>query len=103
MDHKALAETYVQLWIHIDNQFKTEGTREKKIDAVNMVFEQTCKRIISDLIGKQRQGVPPKQESSNEWKPTEKQIAWANKLGCDKPEGFSRKELSEWLDEHKND
>ena len=92
MDHKALAETYVDLWLYIDKDLEKKASGGLTNETVNMVFEQTCKRIISDLIGKQRSSVPHKQESSSDDKPTEKQIAWALKLGCHKPERFSKKE-----------
>jgi hypothetical protein len=62
MDQKALAETYVDLWNHIDNRFGAKSEQSRKVDVVNMIFEQTCKRIISDLIGKHRQGVPAQKE-----------------------------------------
>ncbi|MCK4820418.1 hypothetical protein KA005_31930, partial [bacterium] len=98
-----LAETYVELYRSVCDGYEKKIGNQPTTEEANMIFEQTCKRIISDLIGKQRQGVPSQQSSSSEQKPSEKQIAWAKKLGCDNPEGFSRKELSEWLDEHKND
>lgn len=62
MDNKALAETYVDIWIYIDKDFKNKTNEDYGETVVNMVFEQTCKRIISDLIGKQRQGVPTQQK-----------------------------------------
>ena len=101
MDNKALAETYVGLYRYIADNYETQTGVPPKTDVVNMIFEQTCKRIISDLIGKQRQGVPTQQSSSSGEKPTDKQIAFAKKLGCNKPEGFSKKELSAWIEEHK--
>lgn len=63
MDNKALAETYVDLWIYIDVKVRNKRQEEYETIITNMVFEQTCKRIISDLIGKQRQGVPTQKES----------------------------------------
>ena len=103
MDHKALAETYVDLWRYIGGNFEAKEGHQEETSVVNMVFEQTCKRIISDLIGKQRQGVPPKEETRSEEKPTEKQIAYAEKLGCHFAETLTRRGLSKWIDEHKND
>lgn len=62
MDHKALAETYVDLWRYIKGHFESKEGDAPENEVTNMVFEQTCKRIISDLIGKQRQGVPTQKE-----------------------------------------
>jgi len=101
MDHKALAETYVDLYHYVCDYYETKSTHQPTTEEANMIFEQTCKRIISDLIGKQRQGVPSQQKQSSDEKPTEKQIAFAKKLGCNKPEGFSKKELSAWIEENK--
>ncbi len=101
MDNKALAETYVDIWIYIDKDFKNKTNEDYGETVVNMVFEQTCKRIISDLIGKQRSSGGSTQSSSSDEKPTDKQIAFANKLGCHEPEKFSKKELSAWIEENK--
>jgi len=101
MDNKALAETYVGLYKYICDNFETQTSKQPTTEEANMIFEQTCKRIISDLIGKQRQGVPSQQSSSIDDKPTDKQMAFAKKLGCHKPETFSKKELSAWIEEHK--
>jgi len=101
MDNKALAETYVDLWRYIKDSFETKIGDAPPPDVTNMVFEQTCKRIISDRIGEQRQGVPSQQSEERAEKPTDKQIAFAKKLGCHNPEGFSKKELSAWIEENK--
>lgn len=101
MDNKALAETYVELYRYIADSYEKQTSTQPTTDVANMIFEQTCKRIISDLIGKQRSGVPPKQEKTEDQKPSEKQIAFAKKLGCHNPEGFSKYELSQWIDENK--
>jgi hypothetical protein len=101
MDHKALAETYVDLYRYVCDGYEKKIGNQPTTEEANMIFEQTCKRIISDLIGKQRQGVPSQQKQSSDEKPTEKQIAFAARLGCHNPEGFGKKELSEWIDDHK--
>ncbi|GAG05621.1 unnamed protein product [marine sediment metagenome] len=101
MENKALAETYVDLWIYINKEFKSKRDGATSTDITNMVFEQICKRIISDLIGKQRSSGGSTQSSSSDEKPTEKQIRFANTLGCNNPEGFSKKELSAWIEENK--
>ena len=101
MDNKALAETYVGLYKYICDNFETQEGSQPTTEAANMIFEQTCKRIISDLIGKQRQGVPSQQKQSGDDKPTDKQIMFAEKLGCKDPGSFTKKDLSAWIEEHK--
>ena len=101
MDNKALAETYVGLYKYICDNFETQNGGQPTTEAANMIFEQTCKRIISDLIGKQRSGGGSTQTTQSDEKPTDKQIAFAKKLGCHNPEGFSKKELSAWIEENK--
>ena len=101
MDHKALAETYVDLYRYVCDGYEKKIGNQPTTEEANMIFEQTCKRIISDLIGKQRQGVPSKQEQSSGQEPSEKQISFAKKLGCKNPEGYSRTALSAWIEEHK--
>ena len=101
MDNKALAETYVDLYEYIEGYFETKLGAKPVTQVTNMVFEQTCKRIISDRIGEQRGGVPTQQSEQRAEKPSEKQIAFANKLGCDEPERYTKKELSAWIDKHK--
>ena len=101
MDEKQLVEFYTGLYIKIENEYEKVTAEGAVTQVINMIFEQTCKRIISDLIGKQRQGVPAQQSAPSSDKPTEKQIKWATDLGCHKPEGFSRKELSAWIMENK--
>jgi len=41
-------------------------------------------------------------QEPNELKPTERQIEYAKKLGIEKPETYTRKTLSEAIDEAKN-
>ena len=101
MDNKALAETYVDLWIYIDVKVRNKREEEYDNTITNMIFEQTCKRIISDLIGKQRQGVPSQQSSSSDEKPSEKQIKYAEDLGCAFAENLTRAGISKWIKEHK--
>jgi len=101
MDNKALAETYVDMYIYICDYYETKSTAQPTTAEASIIFEQTCKRIISDLIGKQRSGGGSTQTTQNFDKPTERQIKWATDLGCHKPEGFSRKELSAWIMENK--
>ena len=101
MDIKALAEEMTELYIYIDNHFEKKMSGKPTAEQTAVIFIECSKMIMTDTIGKQRQGVPSQQKQSSDEKPTEKQIAFANKLGCDKPEGFSKKELSEWIDEHK--
>jgi hypothetical protein len=103
MDNKALAETYVDLYRYVCDGYEAKIGNQPTTEEANMIFEQTCKRIISDLIGKQRQGVPHKEETRSEEKPTAKQIAYAEKLGCSFAETLTRRGLSKWIDEHKND
>lgn len=62
MDNKALAETYVDLYRHVCDNYETKIGNQPTTEQANMIFEQTCKRIISDLIGKQRQGAPSQQK-----------------------------------------
>lgn len=101
MDHKALVETYVDLYHHVCDSYEAKIGNQPTTEEANMIFEQTCKRIISDLIGKQRQGVPSQQKQSSDDKPTDKQIAFAKKLGCYEPEQMGKKELSAWIEENK--
>lgn len=101
MDNQALAETYVTLYHYVADNYEAQTGTQSTTEVANMIFEQTCKRIISDLIGKQRSGVPSKQESTGDSKPSEKQVAFAKKLGCHNPEGFSKYELSQWIDDNK--
>ena len=101
MDNKALAETYVGLYKHVCDNYEAQIGNQPTTAEASIIFEQTCKRIISDLIGKQRQGVPSQQKPSSDEKPTDKQIGFAKKLGCHNPEGFSKKELSAWIEENK--
>ena len=102
MDNKALAETYVGLYKYICDNFETQNGGQPTTEAANMIFEQTCKRIISDFIGKQRQGVPAQQSAPSSDKPTEKQIMFAEKLGCKDPGNYTKKDLSAWIEENKN-
>lgn len=103
MDQKAIVDFYTGLYIDIEDKFEKKTSAKPTTEVCNCIFDSICKRIISDLIGKQRQGVPPKEETRSEEKPTEKQIAYAEKLGCHFAETLTRRGLSKWIDEHKND
>jgi len=63
MDNKALAETYVELYIYVGDHYEKKTSVQPITEATNMIFEQTCKRIISDRIGEQRGGVPSQQKA----------------------------------------
>ena len=102
MDNKALAETYVDLWNYIEGNFETKQHGTPSEEITNMVFEQTCKRIISDLIGKQRAGGGSTPSTPSSDKPTDKQIMFADKLGCKDPGNYTKKDLSAWIEENKN-
>ena len=101
MNEKQLVEFYTGLYLKIGDEVEKKTSGRPTTQETNMIFEQTCKRIISDLIGKQRSGVPSKQEQSSDDKPTEKQMSFARKLGCVDPTDFTKKTLSEWIEEHK--
>ena len=101
MDNKALAETYVDLYHHVCDSYEAKIGNQPTTEVANMIFEQTCKRIISDLIGKQRGGVPSQQETNKPEGPTDKQVAFAKKLGHTNPEKCSKMQLSQWIEEHK--
>jgi len=101
MDNKALAETYVGLYKHVCDNYEAQTGNQPTTAEASIIFEQTCKRIISDLIGKQRQGVPSQQKQSSDDKPTDKQIMFAEKLGCKDPGNYTKKDLSAWIEEHK--
>ena len=102
MDPKATAEMYVELYKYTADNYEKETGNQPTTEELNMIFEQTCKRIISDLIGKQRSSSGSTASTSSDDKPTDKQISFAKKLGCHKPEGFSKKELSAWIDNNKD-
>jgi len=101
MDNKALAETYVDLYQYIEGNFESKIGATPVKEVTNMVFEQTCKRIISDLIGKQRAGGGSTQSAPSSDKPTDKQIMFADKLGCKDPGSYTKKGLSAWIEENK--
>ena len=102
MDNKAVAEIYVDLYKHVCDNYEAKIGNQPTTEEANMIFEQTCKRIISDLIGKQRQGVPAQQSAPSSDKPTDKQIMFAEKLGCKDPGNYTKKDLSAWIEENKN-
>ena len=102
MDNKALAETYVDMYIYICDYYETKSTAQPTTAEASIIFEQTCKRIISDLIGKQRSGGGSTQSAPSSDKPTEKQIMFAEKLGCKDPGSYTKKDLSAWIEENKN-
>ena len=62
MDNKALAETYVDLYRSVCESYEKKIRNQPTTAEASIIFEQTCKRIISDLIGKQRSGVPTQQK-----------------------------------------
>jgi len=101
MDQKQLVDFYTGLYIDIGDKYEKKTSTPPTTAEQNMIFEQTCKRIISDLIGKQRSSGGSTQTTQSDEKPTAKQIAFAEKLGCHNPEGFSKKELSAWIEENK--
>ena len=102
MDNKAVAEIYVDLYKHVCDNYEAKNGNQPTTAEASIIFEQTCKRIISDLIGKQRQGVPTQQKQSSDDKPTDKQIMFAEKLGCKDPGNYTKKDLSAWIEENKN-
>jgi len=102
MDNKALAETYVGLYKHVCDNYEAQTGNQPTTAEASIIFEQTCKRIISDLIGKQRSSGGGKPYEQRAEEPTDKQIALAKKLGCYKPEQMGKKELSAWIEENKD-
>jgi len=102
MDNKALAETYVGLYKHVCDNYEAQTGNQPTTAEASIIFEQTCKRIISDLIGKQRSSGGGKPYEQRAEKPTDKQIALAKKLGCYEPEQMGKKELSAWIEENKD-
>jgi len=101
MDNKALAEMMADLYLNIQDHAEKKLGVMPTTEQTNVIFIECSKMIMTETIGKQRQGVPAQQSTQSFDKPTEKQIKWATDLGCHKPEGFSRKELSAWIEENK--
>ena len=101
MDNKALAETYVELYISVCDSYEKRIGNQPTTEEANMIFEQTCKRIISDLIGKQRSGVPTQESFHSDEKPSEKQVKYAKDLGCTFADTLTRAQISKWIEEHK--
>jgi hypothetical protein len=101
MDNKALAESMTDLYLYIQDHAEKKLGVMPTTEQVNIIFIECSKMIMTETIGKQRSGVPHKEETRSEEKPTEKQIAFATRLGCHNPEGFGKKELSAWIEENK--
>ncbi len=101
MDNKALAEQMTDLYADIERHYEKKTSGKPTAEQTNTIFIETCKRIISDLIGKERKGVPSQQKDSDVEIPTDRQIAFAGKLGCKNPTFYSKKDLSKWIEENK--
>ena len=102
MNQKQLVEFYTGLYKDIADEYEKQTSAKPTTAELNMIFEQTCKRIISDLIGKQRSSGGSTQTTQTDDKPTDKQIMFAEKLGCKDPGNYTKKDLSAWIEEHKN-
>ena len=101
MNHQALAEQMTDLYLQIQDYYEKKTSNSPITDQLNTIFIECSKMLITETIGKQRQGVPTQQKRESDQIPSEKQISFATKLGCHNPEGFSKKELSAWIEEHK--
>ena len=101
MDNKALAETMTDLYTDIESHYEKKTSGKPTAEQTNTIFDQCAKIIMTDMINKRPQGVPSQQSSAGGDKPTDKQIMFAEKLGCKDPGSFTKKDLSAWIEEHK--
>ena len=102
MDNKALAEMMADLYLNIQDHAEKKLGVMPTTEQTNVIFIECSKMIMTETIGKQRQGVPAQQSAPSSDKPTEKQIMFAEKLGCKDPGNYTKKDLSAWIEENKN-
>ena len=102
MDEDKYIEQYVEFAIRA--QAKWKARMNEDIDPVILasILDNVGREIRTAKIEKSRHEGRDKKEIPDELKPSEKQIKLAKDLGCLDPESFTKRELSEWIDKHKN-
>lgn len=101
MNLKAKAETYADLWYHIDNYLKAKYPDDDNDLKVNAIFDRLTHYEIHKEIGSERGSVPHEDKIDDSGPPSDRQIQYAKDLGCFNPEQMTKKEISKWIDEHK--
>ena len=102
MDDTALVSRLFHLWSICEEEYQKRYEKAINVEVVKAIFERADHHIIAAQIQKERSGVRAQQEKQQDEPPTEKQIQYARDLGCENPENMTRKELSDWIDEHKS-
>ena len=101
MDNKALAETMVDLYRNIETHYEQKTSKSPTTEQTNVIFIECSKMIMTETISKQRSGGGSTQSAPSSDKPTDKQIMFAEKLGCKDPGNYTKKDLSAWIEENK--
>jgi len=101
MNDQAVVIRLFDLWDACEKEYKARYGDAINMEIVTLIFDRAHHEIISKEIEKRRQEVRAQQEKDYDEPPTEKQIQYARDLGCKNPESMTRKELSDWIDDHK--
>jgi len=102
MDPNACGETAVQIYTVVENRLTAAGfDAMMEVNKIE-IFREAMKLYITNVIGQHGSGAGSQPKAASTSKPSEKQLALARQLGCEKPETFSKKDLSVWIDENKD-
>ena len=101
MDPNACGETAVQIYTVVENRLTAAGydamMEANKIE----VFREAMKLYMTNLINEKGKGGSPQQGQQQIHHPSQKQIDYAEDLGCKNADTMDSKTLSKWIDEHK--
>lgn len=101
MDRTALAEDVVDLWDEIDKAWGNKHSIALPVSIHISLFERAHTYIIHLNIKAEHKEIRAHSPPPEEQKPSEKQIKFAQDLGCAEPEKMTRKQVSEWIEAHK--
>lgn len=101
MDRQAIAEDAVDLWKEVALAYEKSYKREISVDVHISLFERAHTYIIHKNISEERSGVRPHSPQQEEDKPSEKQIKYAEDLGCKTADTMTRREISSWIEDNK--
>jgi len=101
MNPNECGETAVQIYTVVENTL-TEAGFDAMMEANKIeIFREAMKLYITNVIGSKPSAARPQQRQQEIQHPSEKQIQYAEDLGCTNADTMDRKTLSKWIDEHR--
>jgi len=102
MDEDKYIEQYTEFAIRVKAKWKARMNEDIDPTILASILDNVGREIRTAKIEKSRQEGRDKKDIPEWQHPSPQQIELARKLGCVDPESFTKRELSDWIDKHKN-